>query len=149
MLTSESFQLEHLLIATLQNSLKHGGSQEFATALTLFGLTPSEEVYSGDASPGTVGTWLSSLLMRSGDGKMALDLLHQQKVFVNLIYQFHLLLKFSGSADHSVTALREAFDARSRAAAMAAFERNVTFLDPWLQRAPSVGPLRYSCELPS
>ena len=34
-------------------------------------------------------------------------------------------------------------------AAVAAFERNVTFIDPWLQRAPSIGPLRFSCDVPA
>ena len=45
--------------------------------------------------------------------------------------------------------LRNGMPPEVRAAAVAAFERNVTFIDPWLQRAPSIGPLRFSCDVPA
>ena len=44
-----------------------------------------------------------------------------------------------------VEGLRRAHSAESRARAAAAFERDVTLVDPWLQRAEGVGPLRYTC----
>lgn len=47
-----------------------------------------------------------------------------------------------------VEGLRSGRAPAERAAAIEAFEQNVTFIDPWLQRASSIGPLRYSCEVP-
>ena len=50
---------------------------------------------------------------------------------------------------HLLEGLRRAHDAPSRSAALAAFETNVTFLDTWLQRAPGIGPLGFTCEVPA
>ena len=47
-----------------------------------------------------------------------------------------------------VEGLRAGQPAAARAAATAAFESNVTFIDPWLHRAPSIGPLRFTCDVP-
>ena len=49
---------------------------------------------------------------------------------------------------HLVEGLRKGMSAHQRRAATAAFDRNVTFLDPWLQRTDGQGPLRYSCDVP-
>ena len=49
---------------------------------------------------------------------------------------------------HMVAGIRGSFDAHTREAAVAAFERNVTFLDTHLQRAEPPGPLRSMCEVP-
>ena len=50
---------------------------------------------------------------------------------------------------HLVEGLRKAMPPAARRAATAAFERNVTFLDPWLRRAPGIGPLRFTCDVPA
>eukprot|EP01047_Picozoa_sp_COSAG01_P041935 COSAG01_NODE_3632_length_5845_cov_9.676297_2_plen_832_part_00 len=107
MLTAESFQLEHLLIATLEGHLKHKDVQQFATPLTLFGLAPDSEI----VDEGGIGTWLSTLMMQSGEGKMSVELLHQQKVFLNIIYMYRAMLKFSATTETSLTTLQDRFDA--------------------------------------
>ena len=47
-----------------------------------------------------------------------------------------------------VEGLRAARRRDERRAAAASFERNVTFLDPWLRKQPGIGPLRFTCEVP-
>ena len=42
MLLAESFQLEHLLQATMEGHLKHMDKDEFASPLHLFGLLPDD-----------------------------------------------------------------------------------------------------------
>ena len=45
--------------------------------------------------------------------------------------------------------LRRARTPAALTAAANAFEANVTLIDPWLRRASSIGPLRYSCDVPT
>lgn len=47
-----------------------------------------------------------------------------------------------------IEGMRKTRSSTQRRAATAAFEHNVTFLDPWLRKAPTIGPLRYSCDVP-
>ena len=47
-----------------------------------------------------------------------------------------------------VEGLRRSRSRAERRAAAMAFETNVTFIDPWLRRAPGIGPLRFGCEVP-
>lgn len=49
---------------------------------------------------------------------------------------------------HLLEGLRKGKSKHERRAAIAAFDRNVTFLDPWLQHTEGQGPLRYSCDVP-
>ena len=109
MLETESFKLEHLLVASLEGHLKHNDVEQFATPLSLFGLTPDSETVD---QVGGLGTWLSTLMMQSGDGKMGVELLHQQKVFLNIIYMYRELLKFSATPGQSMTTLQERFDTK-------------------------------------
>ena len=49
---------------------------------------------------------------------------------------------------HLIEGLRKGRSPAERRDAMRAFDRNATFLDPWLRRVPGQGPLRYSCDIP-
>jgi hypothetical protein len=51
-------------------------------------------------------------MMRSGDGTLNVELLHQMKVFLNLIYMNREILKFSATATVSLTSLHDKFDRR-------------------------------------
>ena len=47
-----------------------------------------------------------------------------------------------------IEGLRRGKSQRERREATARFEKNVTFLNPWLRRVDGQGPLRYSCDVP-
>ena len=49
---------------------------------------------------------------------------------------------------HLVEGLRRAASPAAHRAALSAFETNVTLLDTWLRRAPGIGPLRFTCDVP-
>jgi hypothetical protein len=108
MLRAESFKLEDLLIATLEGHLDHNDITEFASPIHLFGITPDDAI----VQDGNLGTWLNNLMMRSGDGTLNVELLHQMKVFLNLIYMNREILKFSATATVSLTSLHDKFDRR-------------------------------------
>lgn len=49
---------------------------------------------------------------------------------------------------HLIQSIRAAKSVPERRAIARAYERNVTFLDPWLRRTEGQGPLRFSCDIP-
>lgn len=49
---------------------------------------------------------------------------------------------------HLVEGIRNGMRQAKRREATERFERNVTFLDPWLRRVEGQGPLRFSCDVP-
>jgi hypothetical protein len=49
---------------------------------------------------------------------------------------------------HLIEGMRKAAKPTARAAAVAAFETRVTFVDPWLRKVQGIGPMRFACEVP-